>query len=128
METDFRVRSAGRRTLASGQAAVDCRPEIGRLPITCPDRPGIAAAVSGFHFFNGANITKPQQHSTDMFGGTFFLRIEFHLAALAECFDDLAAGFGELAGRFSMRRQMAMTGRHLADRLIAHQNKTIVFT
>jgi len=128
VETDFRARSAGRRTLESRHGAGDCRPEIGRLLITCPDRPGTVAAVSGFLFFNGANITVPQQHSTDPFGGTFFLRIEFHRAALAECFDDLAVGFGELSGRFSMRWQMTMTGRHPADRLIAHQNKTIVFT
>ena len=128
METDLRVRSAGRRTLDSGHRAGDCRPETGRLLITCPDRPGIVAGASSFLFFNGANITEPQQRSTDPFGGTFFIRIQFHLAALAECSDVLAAGFGELAGRFSMRWQMTMAGRHLADRLIAHQNKTIVFT
>ncbi len=110
METDFRARSAGRRTLESRHGAGDCRPEIGRLLITCPDRPGTVAAVSGFLFFNGANITVLQQHSTDPFGGTFFIRIQFHLAALAECFDVLAAGFGELAGRFSMRREMTEPG------------------
>jgi len=110
VETDFRVRSAGRRTLDSGHGADDCRSETGRLLITCPDRPGIAAAVSSFLFFNGASITELQQLSTDPFGGTFFIRIQFHLAALAECFDVLAAGFGELAGRFSMRREMTEPG------------------
>ena len=63
-----------------------------------------------FLFFNGASITELQQLSTDPFGGTFFIRIQFHLAALAECFDVLAAGFGELAGRFSMRREMTEPG------------------
>jgi formyltetrahydrofolate deformylase len=117
VETDFRARSAGRRTLDSGHGADDCRPETGRLLITCPDRPGTVAAVSSFLFFNGASITELhasitelQQHSTDPFGGTFFIRIQFHLAALAECFDVLAAGFGELAGRFSMRWQMTEPG------------------
>jgi formyltetrahydrofolate hydrolase len=127
VETDLRARSAGRRTLG-GHGANDCRAEIGRLPITCLCPPGIVAAVSRFLFPNGANITASQQYSTDPFGGTFFLRIEFNLAALAGCFDDLAASFGELAGRFSVRWQMTMAGRRLAGRLIAHQHRTIVFT
>lgn len=48
-----------------------------RLLITCPDRPGIVAAVSGFLFRHGANITDLQQHSTDPEGGTFFMRVAF---------------------------------------------------
>jgi formyltetrahydrofolate hydrolase len=128
VETDYRVRSAGRRMLDSGHRPGACRPEIGRLPTTCPGQPGIVAAVSGFLFANGANISESQQHSTDPPGGIFFLRIRSHLAALVECFDDLAAGSGELDGRFPMRRQLTMADRHPADRLIAHPNKTIVFT
>ena len=128
METDYRVRSAGRRTLDGGHRPGAGRPEIGRLPITCPDQPGMVAAVSGFPLSNGANIAEPQRQSTDPPGSIFFLRIRFHLAVLAECFDGLAAGSGELAGRFPMRRQMTMADRHLADRLIAHPNETIVFT
>jgi formyltetrahydrofolate deformylase len=85
----------------------------------------MVAAVSGFPLANGANIAESQQHSIDPPGGIFFLRIRFHLAALVECFDDLAAGSGELAGRFPMRRQMTMGDRQLADRLIAHPNETI---
>ncbi|HCU91621.1 MAG TPA: formyltetrahydrofolate deformylase [Actinobacteria bacterium] len=74
--------------------------------ITCPDRPGIVAAVSSFLFAYGANITESQQYSTDPFGGTFFLRVEFHLDALADRFDDLLEGFAQLADRFSMRWKM----------------------
>ena len=48
-----------------------------RLLITCPDRPGIVAAVSQFIFSHGANITQLDQHSTDPEGGTFFMRLEF---------------------------------------------------
>ncbi|MGQ9754052.1 MAG: formyltetrahydrofolate deformylase [Thermaceae bacterium] len=51
-----------------------------RLVITCPDRPGIVAAVSGFLFQHGANITDLQQHSTDPEGGTFFMRVAFDTA------------------------------------------------
>ncbi len=50
-----------------------------RLLITCPDRPGIVAAVSGFLYERGANITDLQQHSTDPQGGTFFMRLAFTL-------------------------------------------------
>jgi formyltetrahydrofolate deformylase len=47
------------------------------LLITCPDRPGIVAAVSGFLYNHGANITALDQHSTDPEGGSFFMRLEF---------------------------------------------------
>jgi formyltetrahydrofolate deformylase len=50
-----------------------------RLLISCPDRPGIVAAVSRFLFESGANITRSDQYSTDPEGGTFFLRMEFTL-------------------------------------------------
>src|SRR2546430_7003132 len=91
-----------------GPRAVRSRPEeryadVGRLVITCPDRPGIVAAVSQFLFDHGANITESQQYSTDPFGGTFFLRLEFH----ADGLDHRAAGieerFAGLADKFSMR-------------------------
>jgi formyltetrahydrofolate hydrolase len=44
----------------------------------------MVAAVSGFLFSNGANITGSKQNSSNTSGGIIFLRIEFHLAALAE--------------------------------------------
>ena len=50
-----------------------------RLLITCPDRPGIVAAVSGFLFARGANIIDFDQHSTDAEGVAFFMRLEFYL-------------------------------------------------
>ncbi|HEY1345744.1 MAG TPA: hypothetical protein VGF54_12200 [Streptosporangiaceae bacterium] len=106
METVFRVRSAGRRTLDGGHGPNDCRAEVARPLIPFPCQPGIAAAVSRFLFPNGANITESQQYPTDPFGGTFFLRIEFNPEALAESFEDPAASSSELAGRFSMRWQM----------------------
>lgn len=106
METDFRALSSGPGTLSAQQRADDRYADVGRLLITCPDRPGIVAAVSSFLFACGANITESQQYSTDPFGGTFFLRVEFHLDALADRFDDLLEGFAQLADRFSMRWKM----------------------
>jgi formyltetrahydrofolate deformylase len=65
-----------------------------RLLIACPDRPGIVAAVTGFLYQHGANITDLDQHSTDASGGTFFMRLEFQMHGL-----DLSAG--ELEQKFS---------------------------
>jgi formyltetrahydrofolate deformylase len=55
---------------------------VARLLISCPDRPGIVAAVSRFLFEHGANILDADQHSTDPAGGTFFMRMVFQLDAL----------------------------------------------
>lgn len=55
-------------------------PSLLRLLISCPDRPGIVAAVSRFLYEAGANIVRSDQYSTDPEGGTFFLRMEFALA------------------------------------------------
>ena len=77
--------------------------DVGRLLITCPDRPGIVAAVSRFLYESGANIIESQQYSTDPFAGTFFLLVEFHLPGLASRVDDLAVRFAPLSDEFSMR-------------------------
>jgi formyltetrahydrofolate deformylase len=61
-----------------------------RLVATCPDRPGIISAVSGFLAGAGANIVRSDQYSTDPAGGTFFLRMEF-TGASADIADDFAA-------------------------------------
>ena len=90
-----------------GQRRQDDRyADIGRLLITCPDRPGIVAAVSNFLAASGANITESQQYSTDPFGGTFFLRLEFHLDGLDGLFGGLNESFAALADQFSMRWRM----------------------
>src|SRR3954469_17464610 len=67
-----------------------------RLVVSCPDRPGIISAVSGFLADAGANIVRSDQYSTDPAGGTFFLRMEF-TGATAE----LAEHFGDEMGRRS---------------------------
>jgi formyltetrahydrofolate deformylase len=50
-----------------------------RLTVACADRPGIVAAVSRFLLEAGANIIHSDQHSSDPWGGAFFLRMEFAL-------------------------------------------------
>lgn len=74
-----------------------------RLLITCPDRPGIVAAVSSFLFNHGANITALDQHSTDPEGGLFFMRLEFqtpHLDVPREALEKTFAA--SVAARFEM--------------------------
>jgi formyltetrahydrofolate deformylase len=75
-----------------------------RLLVSCPDRPGIVAAVSRFLHEAGANIARSDQYSTDPEGGAFFLRMEFILA------DDKRAGFAERFG-LTVAESFGMTWR-----------------
>jgi len=71
-----------------------------RLLISCADRHGIVAAVSGFLAARDANIVSSAQHSTDPEGGAFFMRMAFTIEALDDAF---AAAFAEeVAGPFAM--------------------------
>jgi formyltetrahydrofolate deformylase len=72
------------RSEAIAGASADPAPYSGRLLVACADRPGIVAAVSGFLFERGANITSSHQYSSDPSGGRFFLRVEFFLPQSAE--------------------------------------------
>ena len=63
--------------------------DIGRLLISCPDRPGVVAAVSHFLFDHGANILHLDQHSSERGHGTFLMRTEFQLAGLEDKLADL---------------------------------------
>ncbi len=82
-----------------------------RLLISCPDRPGIVAAVSSFLFEHGANIVSSDQHSTDPEGGRFFMRMEFSTAEMDLDRDRLEADFEQkVADRFEMRWRMSHPG------------------
>ncbi len=83
----------------------------GRLLVSCPDRPGIVAAVSQFLFERGANIVHSDQHSTDPSGGRFFLRVEFELPDLADHAAALRREFGPIADRYGMRWRLALAGQ-----------------
>jgi formyltetrahydrofolate deformylase len=69
--------------------------DTGRLLVQCEDRPGIVAAVSRFLYLHGANIAQSDQYSTDPEGGTFFLRMVFHMRGLASLGDELRTAFTE---------------------------------
>ena len=80
-----------------------------RLLISCPDGPGIVAAVSGFLFERGANIVASDQYSTHPEHGTFFMRIAFYLPELEHDRDraGFEAEFATLAARFAMDWRIA---------------------
>jgi formyltetrahydrofolate deformylase len=71
---------------------------MGRLLVSCPDRPGIIAAVSGFLHDHDANIVESDQYSTDPEGGRFFLRTVFHRAGLLAMRDELERRFATEVG------------------------------
>lgn len=71
-----------------------------RLLISCPDRPGIVAAVSEFLHQRGANIVQSDQHTTHPENGMFFMRIEADLPEFAT--DALAEQFDRVAHTFDM--------------------------
>jgi formyltetrahydrofolate deformylase len=88
--------------------ADDPRTDIGRLLISCPDRPGIVAGVSRCLYEHGANIVESQQYSTNPQGGTFFLLVEFHLAGLARHKGALEQAMAAIARAFSMTWRMTI--------------------
>ena len=80
-----------------------------RLLVSCPDRPGIVAAVSRFVFDAGGTIVTSHQHSSDPNCGSFFLRVEFTLAA--EGHDRFVERFGLIAERFGMSWRLWDSGQ-----------------
>jgi formyltetrahydrofolate deformylase len=101
---------------------------VARLLISCPDRPGIVAAVSRFLFEHGANILDADQHSTDPAGGTFFMRMVFHLDRRDVGRDGLEQAFAaDVAEPFAMEWSIA----YAADRkrlaiLVSHEDHCLL--
>ncbi|QQK75332.1 formyltetrahydrofolate deformylase [Salicibibacter cibarius] len=74
----------------------------GRLLITCPDQPGIVAAISQFLSHHEANIIESSQYSTNPEGGVFFIRIEFECPDLESKKNVMREEFDTIARKFSM--------------------------
>jgi formyltetrahydrofolate deformylase len=69
------------------------------LTLSCPDRPGIVHAVSGYLFGQGGNILESQQFD-DLESGRFFMRLVFAVDAPV---DALRAGFAPLAAQLGLQ-------------------------
>ncbi|WP_044477490.1 formyltetrahydrofolate deformylase [Paenibacillus antibioticophila] len=77
-----------------------------RMLISCPDGPGIVAAVSDFLYQHGANIVQSDQYTMDPEGGMFFMRVEFDLPQLESHLAGLEQDFAEIADKFEMKWQL----------------------
>src|SRR5579885_2787516 len=73
------------------------------LLISCPDRPGIVAAISRFIFEHQGNIVESDQHATDPAGGTFFMRISFAEDSFPLSQHELVEAFTPIADTFAMQ-------------------------
>jgi formyltetrahydrofolate deformylase len=72
------------------------------LLLSCPDQPGIVAAVAEFVFRHGGNIFDAQQH-TDRTDGVFFQRVEFSLDECDLVRDEIRPALEPLVERFGMQ-------------------------
>jgi formyltetrahydrofolate deformylase len=91
------------------------------LILSCPDRPGIVHAVSGFLVERGANIVESQQFG-DRLTDRFFMRIGF-VADASMGAEQLRSDFAGVAERFGMEfelwaaaapyRTLIMVSKHL---------------
>jgi formyltetrahydrofolate deformylase len=80
------------------------------LTLSCPDRPGVVAAVSGLLAGHGCNIKESQQFGAER----FFMRVQF-TAPVGE--DELGAAFAALAPDFAMEFKL---------RDVAHKPRVLI--
>ena len=76
------------------------------LTLSCPDRPGIVHAVSGFLLERGGNIEEAAQYN-DHDTGLFFMRVQFACEQLT--FDVLKEQLGPFAASFNMNWRLHAT-------------------
>ncbi|QBD83049.1 formyltetrahydrofolate deformylase [Ktedonosporobacter rubrisoli] len=73
------------------------------LLISCPDQPGIVAAISQFIFEHQGNIVQSAQHTTNQQDCTFFMRISFDENGFALTPGELRDAFLPIAERFHIK-------------------------
>ncbi len=76
------------------------------LTVTCPDRVGIVAAVTGFIAGHGGSVLEAAQHG-DLSSGRFFLRIEVTADSLPFGPDAFREAFEPVAAEFAMHWQLS---------------------
>jgi formyltetrahydrofolate deformylase len=75
------------------------------LTITCPDRPGIVHAVTGFLVQHSGNILESQQFD-DRENRRFFMRIDFEVSDPTLTAESLRAAFTPVAAEFGMEYRL----------------------
>ncbi|MGO4739665.1 formyltetrahydrofolate deformylase [Bosea sp. 2KB_26] len=88
---------------------------ISILTLSCPDRPGIVAAVSTLLFEAGCNIRDAQQFD-DTETGRFFMRVVFERLAESRSHAEIAEAFGDLSRRFAM--DFTLREQHVRKRVM----------
>jgi formyltetrahydrofolate deformylase len=78
------------------------------LLLSCPDRKGVVAGVSGFIFQHGGNILHADEHG-DADSRTFLMRVEFDPAELDLSLSDFCTQFSEIANKFGMQWRLALS-------------------
>ena len=78
------------------------------LTLSCADRPGITARVTGFLFESGGNILDAQQFN-DRDSDRFFMRVEFDPGETGR--DAIRAGFAPIAADYGMDWKLALRDR-----------------
>ena len=81
------------------------------LTITCPDRIGIVAAVTGFIAGHGGSVLEAAQHG-DLSSGMFFLRIEVTAESLPFGPERFREAFAPVAEEFAMEWHLSDTDSH----------------
>jgi formyltetrahydrofolate deformylase len=79
------------------------------LTITCPDRTGIVAAVTGFIASHGGSVVEAAQHG-DLETARFFQRIEVSADSLPFGPEEFGRLFAEVAERFQLDWRLSDTG------------------
>ena len=79
--------------------------ETATLLISCPDRRGILAEITGFIAKNGGNILHADQH-IDFQKSTFFMRIEWELEGFKLPKNRIKEAFEPIAQKFDMDYQL----------------------
>ena len=92
------------------------------LTITCPDRIGIVAAVTGFIAGHGGSVLEAAQHG-DLSSERFFLRIEVTAASLPFGPDEFRQAFEPVAQEFAMEWHLTDTHDHKRVVLMVSQEE-----
>jgi formyltetrahydrofolate deformylase len=82
------------------------RSDVARLLVSCPDREGIIAALSSALRDAGANIISSDQFSSDPYGGSFSLRMEFYLPSPDEAFPALEQRLAEIGAELGLEYRL----------------------
>ena len=98
----------------------------GVLLISCPDQPGVVAAVAGFVADNGGNIVHAEQHTDDV-ERVFFQRVEFELAGMSLERTRILSAFAPIAEKFTMQVQLRFTDERPRVGILASKQSHCLF-